>query len=196
MTGKDIVEAMSYVDEKYIDEAEHGIIAKREHLRYLLPLAACLCLILWGFRLSPTALESAQEATIAPGQALDIEIIQEHKDDSNVMQSDIALEEPMAPQSSSVPMVILRIESWIDTGFTATVVEHLDAEFVPVGTLLLVEMSPNMVVETLSGELLTAERRIPSAEEFPVGSLVRVILQSYNEEENILLIGSICKEGE
>lgn len=196
MTGKDIVEALSFVEEKYIDEAERGFIAKRDYLRYLLPLAACLCLILWGFRLSPTAPESAQEATIAPGQALDIEIIQEHKDNSNVMQSDIALEEPMAPQASSVPMVILRIESWIGTGFTATVVAHLDAEFVPMGTLLLVEMSPNMVVETLSGELVTAERRIPTAEEFPVGSLVRVILQSYNEEENILLIGSICKEGE
>lgn len=196
MTGKDIVEAMSYVDEKYIDEAERGFIAKRDYLRYLLPLAACLCLILWGFRLSPTAPESVQEATIAPGQALDIEIIQEHKDNSNVMQSDIALEEPMAPQSSAVPMVILRIESWIDTGFTATVVEHLDAEFVPVGTLLLVEMSPNMVVETVSGELVTCERRMPTAEEFPAGSLIRVILQSYNEEENILLIGSICKEGE
>ena len=196
MTGKDIVEALSFVDERYIEEAEHGTIPKTNNLRYLLPLAACLCLILSGLRPGHTAPESAQEATIAPGQALDIEIIQEHKDDSNVMQSDIALEEPMAPQASSVPMVILRIESWIDTGFTATVVEYLDAEFVPVGTLLLVEMSPNMVVETLSGELVTAERRIPTAEEFPVGSLVRVILQSYNEEENILLIGSICKEGE
>ena len=196
MTGKDIVEALSYVDERYIEEAEHGTIPKTNNLRYLLPLAACLCLVLLGLRFRTPAPESAQEATIAPGQALDIEIIEKHKDSSNVMQSDIALEEPMAPQSSAVPMVILRIEAWSEAGFTATVVEHLDGEFVPVGTVLLVEMSPNMVVETVGGELVTCERRMPTAEEFPAGSLIRVILQSYNEEENILLIGSICKEGE
>ena len=53
MTGKLILEAMSFIDDAYIEEASTETIRKRRTVRYLLPLAACLCLILLGLQLRP-----------------------------------------------------------------------------------------------------------------------------------------------
>ena len=46
MTGKEILEALSFVDECYIDEAENGKIRNSIQLKKFLPMAACFCLVL------------------------------------------------------------------------------------------------------------------------------------------------------
>lgn len=189
MTGKDIVEALSFVDEKYIDEAERGFIAKRDYHRYLLPLAACLCLILSGLRPGHTAPESAQEATIAPGQALDIEIMEMHKDSAVIVETDVPVEGIMEPEMGEAHSVILRIVSWTDQGAAATVERYLDAEFVPLGTLLNLKMCAEEA-ET------DAESLMQFREQFPEGSLIRVRYVYYSEEYNILYIESVSKEAE
>ena len=45
MTGKDIMEALSFADDKFIQEAQEGTMRKKSPIRYLAPLAACLCLM-------------------------------------------------------------------------------------------------------------------------------------------------------
>ena len=50
MSGKELLEGMSYVDERFVDEAEHQTIKKRSLSPWmkLLPVAACLCILLVG----------------------------------------------------------------------------------------------------------------------------------------------------
>lgn len=50
MSGKELLEGMSYVDERFVDEAEHLTIKKRSISPWmkLLPVAACLCILLVG----------------------------------------------------------------------------------------------------------------------------------------------------
>ena len=43
MNGKDLFEAMSHVDERYIDEAESKMIPKTIPWLKLASMAACLC---------------------------------------------------------------------------------------------------------------------------------------------------------
>ena len=124
MTGKDIVEALSFVDERYIEEAEQGTIPKTNNLRYLLPLAACLCLFLLGLRFQTPAPESAPEAATEtnsasmhrPEMAPDLEIMEMHKDSSVIVESDVPVEGIMEPEMGEAHSVILRIVSWTDHG--------------------------------------------------------------------------------
>lgn len=197
MTGKDIVEALSFVDEKYIDEAERGFIAKRDYLRYLLPLAACLCLVLLGLRFRTPAPESAPEAAIEtnsasmhrPEMSPDLEIMEMHKDSSVIVESDVPVEGIMEPEMGEAHSVILRIVSWTDQGAAATVERYLDAAFVPLGTLLNLKMCAEEA-ET------DAESLVQFREQFPEGSLIRVRYVYYSEEYNILYIESVSKEAE
>lgn len=48
MTGKDLFEAMSFIDERFIDEAEHGYPSKPMALPWIrvTSIAACLCLVM------------------------------------------------------------------------------------------------------------------------------------------------------
>lgn len=50
MSGKELLEGMSYVDERFVDEAEHQTIKKGSTSPWmkLLPVAACLCILLLG----------------------------------------------------------------------------------------------------------------------------------------------------
>ena len=50
MSGKELFEGMSYVDERFVDEAEHKTIAKHATARWIkvASMAACLCLVLFS----------------------------------------------------------------------------------------------------------------------------------------------------
>ena len=54
MNGKDLLEAMTYVDEKYVDEAEKQSLKRSVPLGWL-SAAACLCILIGGavFLLQP-----------------------------------------------------------------------------------------------------------------------------------------------
>lgn len=51
MSGRELLEGMSYVDERFVDEAEHQTIQKGSTRPWimLLPFAACLCILLACF---------------------------------------------------------------------------------------------------------------------------------------------------
>lgn len=196
MTGKDLLESMSYVDEQYIEEAEAGNIKAAARLRYLLPLAACLCLVLLGLHLRPLPppqqAESGMGALAEPGMAMDVEEQKDYSEHDIPMEPAMGANEDMVP--GEVPSIVLTILEWAEDGFLAEVYSLVDTDLIPVGTVVKVEMVPNMVVETLKGDLVYAERRMATETDFPVGSLVRVMFQSYSEEENVLRIESVCRE--
>ena len=197
MTGKDIMEALSFADDKYIQEAQEEIIGKKSPIRYLLPLAACLCLVLFGLHMRPVPPASPGEGALQePGMAMDAEVHTEQSENDIPLEPVMGAYEDQIPASGEVPSVVLEILEWTEDGFLAAVDSLVDTDLIPVGTVLQVEMLPNLVVETIRGDLVYAERRLPTETEFPVGSLVRVMFCSYSEENKVLKIESICKEGQ
>ena len=196
MTGKDIMEALSFADDKYIQEAQDGTLKKKSPIRYLVPLAACLCLVLFGLHMRPAPPASPAEGAMQePGMAMDAEVHTEYSENDVPLEPVMGAYEDQIPSSGEVPSVVLEILEWTEDGFVAAVDSLVDTDLIPVGTVLQVEMMPNLVVETIRGDLVYAERRLPTETDLPVGSLVRVMFCSYSEEDQVLKIESICKEG-
>ena len=196
MTGKDIMEALSFVDEKYIQDAQDGTLKKKSPIRYLAPLAACLCLVLFGLYMRPVPPASPGEGGLEePGMAMGAEVQTEFSENDIPLEPVMGAYEDQIPASGEVPSVVLEILEWTEDGFVAAVDSLVDTDLIPVGSVLQVEMLPNLVVETIRGDLVYAERRLPTETEFPVGSLVRVMFCSYSEEDKVLKIEGICKEG-
>ena len=197
MTGKLILEAMSFIDDAYIEEASTETIRKRRPVRSLLPLAACLCLILLGLQLRPVPPAAPAEGLQQePGMAMDVEVQQEQSANDIAVDPIMGANDIQIPGSQEVPSLVLCILEWTEDGFTASVDGLVDTDLIPAGTEINVRMTANMVVQTLRDGLVYAERITPTESDFPVGSLIRVMFCSYSAENNVLIIESICKEGQ
>ena len=193
MTGKDILEALSFVDEGYIEEAQTGKIRAALPAKRLLPLAACLALVLaglrlWGGQAADEEMENLEDKQVHQ------EVILEFDRAENVMQSnhDMVLDEAEAPQISREITSVLRIEAWSEDGFTATVLRNEDGGTAEPGTEVQVRFTYGICVETVQDGLITVERRRPDEPEFPAGTLVGVRYQAYNEETGVMQIESIA----
>ena len=202
MTGKEILEALSFVDESYIDEAENGKVKSKIQFKKLLPLAACFCLLLGAlmatyqiYRTSVHICEPPPESAVeAPESAVygDVGV----PDTAPEPGSTPMLDAEAVPNISEVPSVILTVKEWTDNGFTALVSGYVDAECIPLGTLIRVEMLPSICVEVYEGDIVSVQRRIPTEDDFPAGTKIRVQFIEYSVEENILYIDCICREGD
>lgn len=177
MTGKAILEALSFVDEEYIEEAENGTIRPALQLRKILPLAACLCILVLGlFTLNDLL---PKQETAMPDAEMQVgtmpEIIEMDKAQSEVnSECELAFDGAEIPSVSEVPTVILRIESWNDNGFTAIVEENEDSETFVIGQTVQVQFSPNACIEVVEEDLVTVTRQMPNPDHFPAGTLVQV----------------------
>lgn len=202
MTGKEILEAMSFVGESYIDEAENGKVKSKIQFKKLLPLAACFCLLLGAlmvtyqiYSTSVVAFEPPPESAV---EATDSEVYGYVgvPDTAPEPGSTPMLDAEAVPNISEVPSVILIVEEWTDHGFTALVSGYVDAACIPLGTLIQVEMLPSICVEVYEGDLVYVQRRIPTEADFPAGTRIRVQFTEYSVEENTLYIDCICREGD
>lgn len=199
MTGKGILEALSFVDETYIEEAEKGTFRRATPLvRVLLPLAACLCLAFFG--LMP---RSATETAPAEQQAevgMPESIVLDKSDAFLSGENDIALDEAEmeAPSISEQPGVIVRIDEWQDNGFVASVVElpipnlfELDSQLT-----VILNMNPSSFTfeRRISETTSKLEDRIPTPEELPVGSIVLIQYYYYDRETETVYINWITSD--
>ena len=200
MTGKAILEALSFVDEAYIEEAESGTLPAVLPLKKLLPLAACLCLILLGLRLWAPSVDneaademeqmvSQQEAVAEPKEEAD-HFVYDQNDCDIVMDNEV-----VEPNVSEVPTVVLRIDQWNGDGFTATVVRNGNSAAFEPGEALKILFSENICVEEITSDLVTVYRRLPTELEFPAGTEV-LVQYEYITEDRILVVRSICREVE
>lgn len=189
MTGKSILEAMSFVDEAYVEEAETGTIRPVLQVRKLLPMAACLCAALLGlFTLKdilPRQETTAADAEMQMETAPETIVMDKTQSVLNGNPKDAA-ENEEAPQISEAPCVILRIESWNDNGFTAIVEQIADSEAFTVGQTVQVAFFPNACMEVVEEDLVTVTRQMPSEEYFPVGSLVLVRYVYISDDTGII----------
>lgn len=175
MTGKAILEALSFVDDEYIEEAETDTIRPTLTIRKLLPLAACLCLILWGLGFGLRKSENSIAAMDETKAELQI-VEMEKSESSHYAQNDIALEVEV-PHISEVPHIILRIDQWNENGFTATVEQPGDFAAFKVGQSVQVVFLPNTCVEEVGNDLVQVIRKIPTEADFAVGDMVMVRYQ-------------------
>lgn len=196
MTGKEILEALSFVDESYIDEAEKGKIRSRIQIKKLLPLAACFCLLLGALMVTYQIYRTSVHICVLPPESAMETPESAENDTADVFDTYPAPESPpmLEAEESEVPSVILTVEAWTDDGFAAVVSGYVDAECIPLGTLIHVEMLPNICVEVYEGDLVYVHRRVPTEADFPAGTRIRVQFTVYSEEENTLYIDCICKE--
>ena len=120
MSGKELFEGMSYVDERYVDEAEQKTIAKRVTSPWIkiVSMAACLCLVLFSmYKLIPywewnVTEQAAGEAAARPESAVEPEMGMEEQESASIADE--------AP-ASRAPEMMVRIQEVTETGFIGTV---------------------------------------------------------------------------
>lgn len=186
MSARELLEGMSYVDERFVDEAENETIRQGSAKPWLklLPVAACLCIMLIGvisiWDLLP--FNSNSSAETAGDQAMGQE--------SAVSGADGSAETP-DQEAEETPSVILRIDSLGSDGFTGTVEALVDTDIFEIGATLHVVVTEDAKsgnsVDTGSASLDGAD----SKQLYQVGNLVQVQFISYDEHTNTIVIDMI-----
>lgn len=193
MSGKDLLAGMSYVDEKYVDEAQNQSVKKSQRTPWMkwISLAACLCVVVgivsffhfWSW----DAAENMSSGNLADADtqigvegAAEIELAAE--DAKGV--SDAAL--------LKTASVILRVDSWTETGFTATVTELVDTDAFEVGMELNVVLKSTAETERSDSSFSTVQDSAAQKQNYDEGSLVQVQFLSYDEQTGTIIVNEIC----
>ena len=129
MTGLEILEGLSYVDPRFIAEAENARPAKSTPLRKWLSLAACLCILVAGAFAYGQVMQGAEKAYTSAPEAAAPEAAPEMND-----KSEGAVSEECAPESAQiaagvlhpVASAVLRVTELREDGFEAVVEEDTD----------------------------------------------------------------------
>ena len=134
MTGTELFEALSFVDAKYVQEAENANLRRRTPWMKVLSVAACLCILITGVYAysqmqSKGATESIKEAAAAPEAAVEEAAPAEAPSATGAApKQESGTEEPAAEKEGfsatageleQIPYVQLRILGQTDSGFTA-----------------------------------------------------------------------------
>lgn len=179
MRGKDLLEAMGYVDEKYVQEADSaGRIVRVKWWRWV-SAAACVCLVAAGL----LWMLPDRSADCAESDGLEMEMQEE-----TLMETDEIPDQELG--ALEVPSVILRLDSWTEEGFTGTVTQLVDTEIFAVGQVLNVVLE-EQVVFCQDEENLWLDKsewkQMLDADE------VRLLVQfvSYDRETGTIVVNSI-----
>lgn len=152
MSGKDLFEAMSHVDERFVDEAENNPLSKRAVSAWIkaASMAACLGLIVFSvYTLHPYP-QGETEGIAAEGAA---ELMREDvlEDEKEQVSQEAAVDTPTAESVEEVPSLILYVEDMTETGFIGTVAQLVDTGAFEIGMKLNVVAANETQYETESG---------------------------------------------
>ena len=193
MSGKDIIEGMSYVDERFVDEAEIKTLPKRIAVPWIkvASVAACLCLIVFSLynlqsylRGETVGMSNEGAADPMPGG------IVEDKLDSET-------QEAVSSTSSygivgEVPSVILYVENMTNLGFVGTVAQLVDTDIFEVGMELNVVVADGTRHETVYGNsTVSTDSKTDYA-----GFYVLVQFIEYDRETGTIVVNMIQKADE
>ena len=133
MTGKDLFEGMSWVDEGFVDEAEHEQLPKPRVIPWIriASMAACLCLILLGlyhFRSNPNRGTPDGQNSLAQGG------IEDNIED--IVDQNSQINAPADGAIAEIPNVILYVEEMTAEGFIGTVTDFGVTDHLGLGTRL------------------------------------------------------------
>ena len=169
MNGKDLFEAMSHVDERYIDEAESKMIPKTIHWVKLASMAACLCLLvltvyglrpfLTGSDTTGVLIEDAQESAIAV---------------------------PEDTPVGEIPNTILYVKEMTADGFIATVTDRGVTDVLGLGTEWNVVIRTGNRQESFDGNYTFAD-----PETDYTGCLVLIQFFEFDEETKTIIVDEV-----
>ena len=173
MSGKELFEGMSYVDERFVDEAEHKTIAKHVTARWIkiTSMAACLCLVLFSmYKLIPywdwsVTEQAAGAAEARPEGAVESEMGMEEQE-----SAEIADEAP----ASRAPEMMVRIQELTQIGFIGTVQNN--------GGFMVFEDGTQITV--------TVDRETDpefKPEDYEIGDLIHVLYTFWDEDEQTIV---------
>lgn len=194
MTGQELFEALSFVDARYIDEAETARLGRNVPWMKLLSVAACLCILMVGaLALGEFGHKGAAETEIVT-EAAEEEAVAEAAaapEAADRQEAGGAAAETAAGEVYHVPAVTLRIVSVEDDRWTA-VVEEISDE----ATVLEVGMQVTVVIDTDSVSATSKEDNamfggILLPEE---GLLAKIENGAYDAGANILYVTDVDLE--
>lgn len=171
MNGEELLRSMSYVEERFVEEAQAAPAVKKLPWMRIGAMAACFALVLMGagFWISAGGWKANSEADILDNVEMEHYAPMETWADIGYLED----------SDSKVPMrmasLLVRIDTWQENGFTATVDGIVDTDIFPVGTVLTVEFEENIRIVQTDGEVISCTRRTPTKEDFPAGSTVQVM---------------------
>ncbi len=174
MNGKDLFEGMSYVDERYIEEAESKAFP-RTHWARTAALAACLCLILFS-------LYSLRDPIASEGSAAQDEVTQPAG-----VESYGALGVPGNSPSEEIPSVILFVQEQTDAGWVGIVSELVDTDIFEIVMELNVVLADQIRNETAGGSSLVVEDKKADYS----GRYVMVQFIEYDRETGTIVVNLI-----
>ena len=134
MNGKELLEAMSHVDDRFVHEAEHGTIPKGNVVPWMkwAAVAACLCLLLLGaynlYGLAGQGTNTGITSGNTPGGGVPVDTFP-----ATGGQYGAAMQPPAQPPAGEVPSVILRVDTITEDGFVGTVAQLVDTDVFEVG---------------------------------------------------------------
>ncbi len=121
MSGKDLFEGMSYVDERFVDEAENKTLPKRIVYPWIkvASMAACLCLIIFSLHnLQPYLRGETEGAGQEAADAMPEGVLEDEKDQ---VSQDSLTDVPDEAGSVRAPETMIRVLKLTETGFVGTV---------------------------------------------------------------------------
>lgn len=177
MTGRALLEAMDYVDEKYVDEAEFAALPRvsRVPIRHIAALAACVCLLLTGAAMFALSSLSGKSTDMA------MDSVFQQNGSASPEENAVSYGGNSDSTAQEAPFLLLRLEDLTDGGYGATVVGASDPETFPEGMYLTVKVDTPPVESDIAED---ADEK-PS---FPAGTLIRVEYGAYDPETGILTL--------
>ena len=175
MSGKDLFEGMSYVDERFVDEAENKTLPKRIVSPWikLASMAACLCLIIFSLYNLQPYLRGEMESISGEGasDAMPEGVIEDKVDQES--QISTPAEGPAEEGAPRAPETMIRIQEITATGFVGIVQNNGGFTVFDNGTEI-----------TVTVDLETDPNFKP--EDYQIGDLVHVMYTDWDENERTM----------
>ncbi len=193
MSGKELLEGMTYVEDRLVEEAEVKKLPGKKVILWkrVLPVAACLCILIAGTITIWDRLPFHAGNTDTTG---DQESLQENlvAGDGSVEGSTETPEEQLpSADTGEVPSIILHIDALSEDGFTGTVSELVDTDIFDLGTELTVIVTEDATHEISTEDGYLSQDSAESKRSYEVGSLVMVQFISYDEETKTIVVNQI-----
>lgn len=191
MTGADLLEALSFVDEKYIQEAENARLSAKIPWVKVLSVAACLCILITG----ALALErmSAETEAAAPAIPESAEILEEpaaaapKEEAGTPFMPEEAFSESAAEvkvptdELAHVPYAKLRVVTILEDGSFEAIAEATQE----------MEMDTRVTVVVDPSKVPGAEETILDTIGVVEGALVEIYDGAFDASQNILYVAEL-----
>ena len=153
MTGQELLQGFSFVDERFIAEAETAVFGRKVLWMKILSVAACLCILLTGaMALGLVGDKVVREEAAAPA-APALEMITESAREEAAPKEEVSVEAPIPPypveesseipygELQQIPFARLRVVKVLEDGSFEAIAEAIQEMEVDTNVIVIVDPS-------------------------------------------------------